>query len=66
MQAKAKALGLWNLFISDPVYGKGLTNLEYSFISELMGQSYFGHELFNCFAPETGSIKLLIGHATPM
>lgn len=52
---------MWNLFISDPMYGKGLTNLEYVFLSELMGLSYLAHEIFNCFAPETGNIKLLIG-----
>lgn len=53
-------MGLWNLFISDPIYGKGLTNLEYAFLSELMGMAFFGHEIFNCYAPETGNIKLLI------
>lgn len=47
------------------MYGVGLTNLEYTFLSELMGTSYFGHETFNCFAPETGNIKLLIGYGTP-
>jgi len=56
---------LWNLFISDPMYGKGLTNLEYVFLSELMGLSYLAHETFNCFAPETGNIKLLIAYGTP-
>lgn len=64
LQRKAKALGLWNLFIGDPVYGVGLTNVEYTHISELMGLCYFAHELFNCFAPETGNIKLLIGYGT--
>ncbi|CAD8192764.1 unnamed protein product [Paramecium pentaurelia] len=65
LQRKAKSLGLWNLFISDPIYGKGLTNLEYVFLSELMGLSYLAHEIFNCFAPETGNMKLLIGYGTP-
>ncbi|CAD8119507.1 unnamed protein product [Paramecium sonneborni] len=65
LQRKAKSLGLWNLFISDPMYGKGLTNLEYVFISEVMGLSYLAHEIFNCFAPDTGNIKLLIGYGTP-
>lgn len=65
IQKKARAEGLCNLFISDPIYGKGLTNIEYTFISELMGYSYFGHDLFNCLAPETGNMKLLIGHGTP-
>ncbi|CAD8179021.1 unnamed protein product [Paramecium pentaurelia] len=65
LQRKARAAGLWNLFISDPMYGKGLTNLEYVFLSELMGLSYLAHETFNCFAPETGNIKLLIAYGTP-
>ncbi|CAD8118574.1 unnamed protein product [Paramecium sonneborni] len=64
LQRKAKQLGLWNLFISEPLYGKGLTSLEYVFLSELMGLSYLAHEIFNCFAPETGNIKLLIGYGT--
>ncbi|CAK89235.1 unnamed protein product (macronuclear) [Paramecium tetraurelia] len=64
LQRRAKSMGLWNLFIGDPVYGKGLNNLEYTFLSELMGTSFFGHEIFNCYAPETGNIKLLIMAAT--
>ncbi|CAK60823.1 unnamed protein product (macronuclear) [Paramecium tetraurelia] len=64
LQRKAKSVGLWNLFILDPMYGKGLTNLEYVFISEIIGLSFIGHVVFNCLAPETGNIRLLIAYGT--
>ncbi|CAD8096215.1 unnamed protein product [Paramecium primaurelia] len=64
LQRKAKSIGLWNLFIQDPMYGKGLSQLEYVFISEIIGLSYIGHEVFNCLAPDTGNIRLLIAYGT--
>ena len=51
---------MWNLFCTYPVYGKGLSNLEYCFVCELMGMSYFAPEIFNCSAPDTGNMELLI------
>jgi len=46
------------------MYGKGLSSLEYVFISEIIGLSYIGHEVFNCLAPDTGNIRLLIAYGT--
>ncbi|CAD8139842.1 unnamed protein product [Paramecium octaurelia] len=63
IKLKAREQGLWNLFCTYPVVGKGLTNLEYSFICELMGTSIFAPEVFNCSAPDTGNMELLILYA---
>jgi acyl-CoA dehydrogenase len=64
VRAKAKAAGLWNLFIPDAEYGKGLKVAEYAPLCEIMGRSPIGARAFNCMAPDTGNMELLIDFAT--
>ncbi|MFC9632144.1 acyl-CoA dehydrogenase family protein [Streptomyces mirabilis] len=65
LKEKARAEGLWNLFLAHGAWGAGLTNLEYAPLAELAGRSVIGPEVFNCSAPDTGNMELLALFGTP-
>jgi len=65
LKAKARAAGLWNLFLPDKEHGMGLTNLEYAPLAEIMGRVPWSSEIFNCAAPDTGNMEILAQFGTP-
>lgn len=65
LKAKARAAGLWNLFLPDAGHGAGLSHVEYAPLAEIMGHSFIAPEVCNCSAPDSGNMEVLHRYGTP-
>lgn len=64
LKVKARAAGLWNLFLPESEYGAGLLNQEYAPLAEIMGRVPWSSEVFNCSAPDTGNMETIVRYGT--
>jgi len=64
LKTKARAEGLWNLFLPDSERGAGLSNQDYAPLAEIMGRTPWASEVFNCSAPDTGNMEVLVRYGT--
>jgi acyl-CoA dehydrogenase len=64
LKTEARQRGLWNLFLPNPKWGAGLSNLDYAPLCELMGRNLLAAEATNCAAPDTGNMEILAEFGT--
>ncbi len=64
LKVKARAQGLWNLFLPESEYGAGLKNQEYAPLAEIMGRVPWSSEVFNCSAPDTGNMETIVRYGS--